>query len=329
MSSHGYSEDDLVKQPALDLFRELGWETVDAFGEFGRAGGDGRSGLGRETEGEVVLVARLRPALERLNPNAGEAAVDQAIEELTRDRSRMSPAAANRETYRLLKDGVRVNVPSFEENGDTVERVQVIDWNVPANNDFLLCSEFWLAGEMYRRRADLVGFVNGLPLLFCEVEGVHRRLEDAYNENLRDYKDTIPQLFWFNCLACARTHRAGPDGRESSSALNAAEFFRQVVEFTQDLNEEERRGVAEKLDPDELAVFDILTRPRVEMSDADCKKVKATARELLATLKAGKFALDWRTKQQARAAVRVTIEEHLDAGLPRAYTPVLFQKSEQ
>ena len=112
MSSHGYTEDDLVKQPALDLLRELGWDTVDAYGEFGRAGGDGRSALGRETESEVVLVARLRPALERLNRDAGETAVEQAIEELTRDRSRMSSAAANREIYGLLKDGVRVTVPA-------------------------------------------------------------------------------------------------------------------------------------------------------------------------------------------------------------------------
>ena len=62
------------------------------------------------------------------------------------------------------------------------------------------------------------------------------------------------------------------------------------------------------------------------MSDADCEKVKATARDLLSTLRAGEFALDWRKKQQARAAVRVTIEEHLDGGLPRAYTPDLFQQ---
>lgn len=112
----------------------------------------------------------------------------------------------------------------------------------------------------------------------------------------------------------------------NAGTLNAEEFFRQVVEFTQDLDEEERRGVAEQLDPEELAVFDILTRPRVKMSDADRERVKATARELLTTLKAGKFALDWRKKQQACAAVRVAIEEHLDGGLPGAYTPDLFQQ---
>ena len=200
MNSHGFTEDDLVKQPALDLLAELGWQTVDAFGEFGRPGGGGRSALGRETEGEVILAARLRPALERLNPEASEAAIARVIEELARDRSRMSPAAANREIYRLLKDGVRATVPAPDEEGEAVERIEVIDWNDPANNDFLVCSEFWVAGEMDRRRADLVGFVNGLPLVFCELKGVHRRLEDAYNDNLRDYRQSIPQLFWFNGL---------------------------------------------------------------------------------------------------------------------------------
>ena len=112
----------------------------------------------------------------------------------------------------------------------------------------------------------------------------------------------------------------------NAGTLNAEEFFRQVVEFTQNLDEEDQRGVAQQLDPEELAVFDILTKPRVEMSDADCEKVKATARELLTTLKAEKLALDWRKKQQARADVRVTIEKHLDAGLPCAYTPDLFQQ---
>ncbi|MDE2924744.1 MAG: type I restriction endonuclease subunit R [Acidobacteriota bacterium] len=200
MNSHGYTEDDLVKRPALDLLAGLGWETVDAFGEFARPGSGGKSALGRETEGEVILVARLRSALERLNPNVSEAAIARAIEELARDRSRMSPAAANREIYGLLKDGVRATVPAPDEDGEAVERIEVIDWNEPTNNDFLVCSEFWVAGEMDRRRADLVGFVNGLPLLFCELKSVRRRLEDAYNDNLRDYRESIPQLFWFNGL---------------------------------------------------------------------------------------------------------------------------------
>lgn len=194
------TEDALVKRPAVELLGELGWETVDAYGEFGRPGADGRSALGRETEAEVVLTSRLRPALFHLNPEASEEAVDAAVAELVRDRSAMSPAAANREVYRVLKDGVRVAVPAADDGSEEVERIRVIDWNEPANNDFLLCSEFWVAGEMYRCRADLAGFVNGLPLLFVELEAAHRRLELAYDGNLSHYKEEIPQVFWFNAL---------------------------------------------------------------------------------------------------------------------------------
>jgi type I restriction enzyme R subunit len=112
----------------------------------------------------------------------------------------------------------------------------------------------------------------------------------------------------------------------NAGSLNAEEFFQQLVAFAQSLNEEEQRGMGEQLSEEELALFDLLTKPQIEMSDADRDKVKATAQELLATLKAGKLVLDWRKRQQARAEVRVTIEKLLDQGLPRAYTPELFEQ---
>jgi type I restriction enzyme R subunit len=112
----------------------------------------------------------------------------------------------------------------------------------------------------------------------------------------------------------------------NAGSLNAEEFFQQLVAFAQSLNEEEQRGVGEQLNEEELALFDLLTKPQIEMSDADREKVKATARELLSTLKAGKLVLDWRKRQQARAEVRVTIEKLLDQGLPRIYTPKLFEQ---
>ena len=192
----GYTEDALVEQPAIALLDELGWETFNAYSEFD----NGASPLGRETKAEVILKTRLREALLRLNPEVSVDSIHQAIEDLTRDRSRMSAVAANREIYHLLKNGVRVPVPDPEGDGETVEVVRVMDWDEPANNDFLLCSQFWITGEMHTRRADLVGFVNGLPLLFIELKATHRRLETAFTGNLRDYKDTIPQLFWPNAL---------------------------------------------------------------------------------------------------------------------------------
>ena len=196
MTPVGYGEDELVEQPAIALLGELGWETVNAYDEFE----GGASTLGRETKAEVILTSRLRPALQKLNPDAQPEAIEFAVDELTRDRSRMSLAAANQEIYHLLKNGVRAKVPDPESDGETVEIVQLMDWDHPSNNDFLLCSQFWVSGEMHTRRADLVGFVNGLPLLFIELKAVHVRLETAFTQNLRDYKDTIPHLFWANAL---------------------------------------------------------------------------------------------------------------------------------
>jgi type I restriction enzyme R subunit len=112
----------------------------------------------------------------------------------------------------------------------------------------------------------------------------------------------------------------------NAGSLNAEEFFQQLVAFARSLNEEEQRSVGEQLNEEELALFDLLTKPQIEMSDADREKVKATARELLSTLKAGKLVLDWRKRQQARAEVRVTIEKLLDQGLPKVYTPELFEQ---
>jgi type I restriction enzyme, R subunit len=112
----------------------------------------------------------------------------------------------------------------------------------------------------------------------------------------------------------------------NAGSLNAEEFFQRLMAFAQSLNDEEKRGLGEQLDEEELALFDLLTKPQIEMSDADRDKVKATARELLATLKAGKLVLDWRKRQQARAEVRLTIEKLLDEGLPRVYTPELFEQ---
>ena len=192
-----YSEDALVEQPAIALFAAMEWEIVNGFHEFDQAGS---SPLGREAKSEVVLAGRLRPALERLNPDLSAEASDQAIKELIRDRSAMAPAQANREIYLLLKNGVQVKIPAPDGEGETVESVRLIDWKTPANNDFLLVNQFWVTGEMYTRRADLLGFVNGIPLVFIELKASHARLETAYTGNLSDYKNAIPQLFWYNAL---------------------------------------------------------------------------------------------------------------------------------
>ena len=191
-----YSEDQLVEQTAIALLAGMGWDTLDCYNEFDQ----GSSPLGRENRGEVVLTRKLRAALKRLNPNASGEAIDDAIEKLTRSRATMSLVEANWKIYRLLKDGVKVTITDPDGEGETDETLKVIDWENPENNDFFLASQLWIAGEMYTRRPDAIGFINGLPLVLMEFKRIDENLHSAYQDNLRDYKDTIPHLFWYNAL---------------------------------------------------------------------------------------------------------------------------------
>lgn len=199
MSAYAYSEDQLVEQPAIGLFADLGWQTLSAMEEtFGTSGT-----LGRETKSEVVLAARLRAALCKLNPTLPAEAISAAIDELARDRSAMLAEAANRETYQLLKEGITVSVPDHEHGGQKIERLRVVDWEQPQNNDFLLVSQFSVTGALYTCRPDLVGFVNGLPWVVIELKKPGVPARAAFDENLTHYKQQIPGLFWFNALMIA------------------------------------------------------------------------------------------------------------------------------
>jgi type I restriction enzyme R subunit len=184
------SEDQLVEQPAIELLKELGWAYADAYHEIQGATGT----LGRETRSEVILVRHLRSALERLNQRMPAEAVEEAIGRITRDRSRMHFARANREVYGLLRDRVEVAVKQ-PDGTSRPERVTVIDWDHPENNEFLLVSQLWIHSDLYHRRADLVGFVNGIPLVFIELKASHKDLKRAYHDNLTDYRSTIPHVF--------------------------------------------------------------------------------------------------------------------------------------
>lgn len=216
--SHAYTEDQLVEQPAIGLFADLGWHTVSALDELLGNGGT----LGRETKGEVVLASRLRAALDKLNPSLPGEAIAAAMDELLRDRSVMSPEAANREVYLLLKDGISVSVPDKEHGGQRTERLRVMDWENPANNDFLLVSQFSVTGALYTCRPDLVGFINGLPLVVIELKKPGVPARAAFDENLTHYKQQIPSLFWYNALLIASN---GTDSRVGSLTADWERFF--------------------------------------------------------------------------------------------------------
>ncbi len=189
------SEDGIVEQPALELLEELGWTRINLMQEMpGSSNHTGRTSF-RQTH----LPARLRAALAKLNPQLPPEALSQAEEALTRDRTGMLAVNANREVHGFLVDGVPVQVK--REDGKFEDLlVRVIDWKDPAANDFLVACQVWVEGVLHKRRPDTIGFVNGLPLLLAEWKAPTCPLAEAYDKNLRDYRDTVPRLFDANAF---------------------------------------------------------------------------------------------------------------------------------
>jgi type I restriction enzyme R subunit len=110
----------------------------------------------------------------------------------------------------------------------------------------------------------------------------------------------------------------------NAATANVEEWFNRLVVFAQELTQEQQRGVAEGLSEEELAVFDILTRPEMHLTSAEERQVKKAARDLLEALKREKLVLDWRKRQESRAGVQVAIHDVLDRELPEKYEKPVY-----
>ena len=196
MNANAYSEDQMIQAGTADFFAEhLGWRSVYAFD---REGFGPNSLLGRNHRGEVLLVRELRGALKRLNPKAPPAAIEAAISQLVADDAGKSLCQINEDKHRLLLNGVEVE--ARDEAGRLGTFVlTVVDFKTPERNDFLIVRELWVDG-LQPRRPDLIGFVNGLPLLFIEVKRYDKDVKLGFDKNLADYKRDIRQLFFFNAF---------------------------------------------------------------------------------------------------------------------------------
>lgn len=192
-----FNEDTLVQKTTADYLHEnLDWKSVYAYNDEDFGPG---SLLGRMSDREVVLSRDLRAALAKLNKGLPEAAYEEAIRQITEISASQTIIVANREKYNLLRDGVQV-IYRDTDNKLVETRLRVFDFEHPTENDFLCVRELWVRGPIYRRRADVVGFVNGIPLVFMECKNIHRDLRRAYDENLSDYRDTIPHVFHHNAI---------------------------------------------------------------------------------------------------------------------------------
>lgn len=194
--SYDYSEDGLVEQAVQDTLEELGWTVKTAW----RSESFGENGLlGREHRGQVVLERYLLAALQKYNPNLPQKAYEQAVSKIIQKTSDQSAGRINKEKYDLLRHGVEV-VYTNEQGVRKKPKLKVFDFSDYQNNDFLAVRQLEIHGELYNRRPDVIGFVNGIPLVFFELKGHNMDLSDAYYDNLKDYKKTIPTVFGCNAF---------------------------------------------------------------------------------------------------------------------------------
>ena len=193
--ANDYSEDNLIQKSTAQLLEEeLGWKSIMAW-DAEKLGVDGT--LGRQSYGEVLLVRHFKAALKSLNPWLTDAQMDEAVERMTEHLSSQTLMQINEQKYSYIRDGVPVTRHKPGGETETV-RAKVIDFQSAEKNEFLCVRELWVRGSLHRRRADIVGYVNGLPLLFMELKNHDVAVEDAFTQNYRDYLDTIPQLFYHN-----------------------------------------------------------------------------------------------------------------------------------
>ena len=195
-----YSEDKLVQETYANYFRDdLGWQTIFAYNEE-TLGSNATSTLGRTSQTETILTRPLRAALIRLNPGHPTTAYDQAIETLTTYNPSTPLLSLNRDNYKLLRDGIPVKYDD-PTTGDPIERrLKPIDFDTADNNEFLIVRELWIQGPVQRCRPDILGFINGIPLLFIELKRTDKNIQTAYDQNLTNYKTYIPELFHHNAI---------------------------------------------------------------------------------------------------------------------------------
>ncbi|GFE68999.1 type I restriction endonuclease subunit R [Chroococcus sp. FPU101] len=181
--------EDIVEQAALHWLTELGYITFNAC-----ALAPNEPNAERQTYSDVILTQRLENALQSINPKIPASAIEDAIKKLTRTES-PNLYENNRRFHKFLTDGIDVN---YQKDGRTVyDKVWLIDFHNPDNNDWLALNQFTVIEGKYNRRPDVVIFINGLPIAVIELKNPtdeNATIRGAFNQ-LQTYKAEIPCLF--------------------------------------------------------------------------------------------------------------------------------------
>ncbi|HWR11276.1 MAG TPA: type I restriction endonuclease subunit R [Rectinemataceae bacterium] len=190
------SEDQIEKAAVSLLVGKYGYRSLNCYVAEMENLNDGSN---RASKQEVIFLDILRASAATLNPRIPPPVLDQALDSLAARRISMSPILANKEVYGLLRDGIPVQ---YENTRGESEQglVRIIDFAHPENNDFCAVTQLWIKGDQYPRRPDILIYVNGLPLVFIELKNSNVKVQNAYADNLTNYRHDIPRLFHYNAF---------------------------------------------------------------------------------------------------------------------------------
>lgn len=290
-----------VEQAALDLFASMRWEVMnvqhEVLGEHGT--------LGRDTRGDMVLVRRLRAALAKLNPSLPSEAIEEALEELTRDRSAMTLVQTNRERKNALSAdwGVIANlargIRGLEKPVDITGVMQSVEKLLDESIDAQGYVIREPGGEGYDGRIQLGNIdFEALARFFAKS----KQKASTADPTTAVAKRKVESLIRLNPTRTSlrdQLERLIADYNEG--AHSTKQFFDELLAFMRKLEAEEKRAGAEGLDQERLAFYDLLLAPAMELSTMDRAAVKKVAEDLPKAVEK-KLVIDWRKSQRARAA---------------------------
>lgn len=192
MTNVGFTE-STVEHAALQWFAQIGYDI--GHGPDLEPGGQIEQ---RESLQDVLLRPRLEAALHRINPGVPTEAIEESIRRIERI-AQPNLVNTNRDFHLMLTNGTEIDV--MTDFGLRGQRVELIDFDNPANNEFLAVNQVTVKGT-HTRRPDIVIFVNGMPLAVIELKNIadaRTTIEQAYNQ-LQTYKQQIPALFHSNAI---------------------------------------------------------------------------------------------------------------------------------
>ena len=339
MSGKRFSEDVFVQKKMADfLHDELGWDSALAWNDevLGENGTFGRS-----SQKEVILTRYLEKSLRNLNPGLPDDVYQTAINELSRYSSAQTLVQTNREKYKMLREGVKVVYRTPDNPQETV-RLRVFDFEEPTNNHFLAIRELWLDTGMYGRiRPDVLGYVNGLPLLFVELKRFHKSVKDAYNKNYIPYKAKFPELFHHNAMIMLSNGDEGQVGTITSPFAYFNEWKRLAEEDDGRVDfETMQRGMLDKTSFMDLFENFILfddSKP-VSIDPEDDKPLTGSTRKILARnhqflgvnrafkaandrqVREGRLGVFWHTQGSGKSYSMAFLAEKIHRKLPGNFT---------